>query len=600
MEGMLMTINKCLEDIKKNINCFDAVFIDGEWGIGKTYPFKKNDGDSIFDQIIYISVFGLSNSKDLYEKFYDKLFILSEDNIKKIEDATNGIDKHFKNIKNILMKIPVIAKIFNNNSNKNEDEMLSNVKLLGILNLATSAIRNYVIKNVDISNKIIVIDDLERKSNKLDINEIEGFVDYVIRERGAKVILIGNTKNLENGGEENKEIIKIKDKICDRFYTIDEVDNKSVISVLDIDETYDNNILNFIGINNIINMRSMYKAKRYFETTKQLLTKESYDDEFVKKLHNTLKLIFIKCVHENIDKKLTDSTKTKNEDRIIDSLVEYRKRDVKTYMLFNEYKYENCLNDLIVFVENYLEDSSCVNLVTFVSLVNSLYKLHKDTPFMFLDNDKIVESLNAEINIGESGQLNAFEVMTKYDSILEFINKYYPKKSEEFFQQYILNIKIISREYVDNILKNNTKQYNFSLMMSGLPDIIHNQRIKDVFNEMIYIQAYEMCVEYINDIANNKNIFENIELANRVIRTFDLNDKVKLRIKDISFNLQDKVYNECEVENIKKILWFISVFNYEYYLSIIDLVKNEKYSNISASLVRDSIINEYNYYFKEQ
>lgn len=36
-----MTINKCLEDIKKNINCFDAVFIDGEWGIGKTYPFKK-------------------------------------------------------------------------------------------------------------------------------------------------------------------------------------------------------------------------------------------------------------------------------------------------------------------------------------------------------------------------------------------------------------------------------------------------------------------------------------------------------------------------------------------------------------------------------
>ena len=137
-------------------------------------------------------------------------------------------------------------------------------------------------------------------------------------------------------------------------------------------------------------------------------------------------------------------------------------------------------------------------------------------------------------------------------------------------------------------------------MMSGLPDIIHNQRIKDVFNEMIYIQAYEMCVEYINDIANNKNIFENIELANRVIRTFDLNDKVKLRIKDISFNLQDKVYNECEVENIKKILWFISVFNYEYYLSIIDLVKNEKYSNISASLVRDSIINEYNYYFKEQ
>ena len=39
---------------------------------------------------------------------------------------------------------------------KNEDEMLSNVKLLGILNLATSAIRNYVIKNVDISNKIIV------------------------------------------------------------------------------------------------------------------------------------------------------------------------------------------------------------------------------------------------------------------------------------------------------------------------------------------------------------------------------------------------------------------------------------------------------------
>ncbi|MGI7583031.1 hypothetical protein ACNF7N_00230 [Campylobacter coli] len=64
-----------------------------------------------------------------------------------------------------------------------------------------------------LKNIIVCLDDLERKSDKLDIKDILGLINQ-LKEEKCKVILISNKDELSNNKEKDKEIFDTYKEKC--------------------------------------------------------------------------------------------------------------------------------------------------------------------------------------------------------------------------------------------------------------------------------------------------------------------------------------------------------------------------------------------------
>ena len=191
-----------------------ALMISGPWGCGKTF-FIKNT-------------------------------ILGK--IKEIKDPECGDDKEMDIKKNILetFKVdvshfyPVVVSVFGIN-NINE---LENLIVRNWLDSFSNSVYSKISKTTDLickiwgaseklnkfvdisklvdyhpgisllpSNTVIIIDDLERLSENIDLNEMLGFINNLIESRKLKVIIVANEdylKQIQDNYEDHKEVFKEK------------------------------------------------------------------------------------------------------------------------------------------------------------------------------------------------------------------------------------------------------------------------------------------------------------------------------------------------------------------------------------------------------
>lgn len=143
-----------------------VIAFTGDWGIGKTYfwnEFKERHSKEIKESI-YISLFGLKDLKQL------KLRTLRSALPECLQNnRTSDLFKTTKNaIKNLSKGLVVLD------------------------DLAILALGDFL------KDKVIVIDDIERKHDALDIDEIMGFIDDCITNYQARFILVFNSKKIAN------------------------------------------------------------------------------------------------------------------------------------------------------------------------------------------------------------------------------------------------------------------------------------------------------------------------------------------------------------------------------------------------------------------
>jgi hypothetical protein len=220
----------------------NSIIFNGNWGIGKTYilkeyiinKYKKNSKENI----VYVVPEDLKGTT-LKEFCYLKFANLSRLSQKMMEltSKCSAADKEF-------------GAIFNG------------------LNFLNKGLRQEEINNLDLNNKIIIIDELERKSDFLDFKELL-FELFIIKEKypEVKIIISLNENSLE---KEDKEIfINWNEKISDYYVNLKESSHffKEVKKLEEFTKTKLNELcfnIDFSYINNglELNLRLLKKYKK--------------------------------------------------------------------------------------------------------------------------------------------------------------------------------------------------------------------------------------------------------------------------------------------------------------------------------------------------
>lgn len=148
-----------------------VVALSGKWGTGKSYLWKEVQAASTDDVVkgaVYASLFGASSISELKIKIAQQLLPKLDAGgvvLESIKSAYAGVKKVLKGFHSGFAALDELAII------------------------ATPLM---------LKGRFIVIDDIERKHEKLSIDEILGFIDDCVQNLGCRILLILNSDQLHD------------------------------------------------------------------------------------------------------------------------------------------------------------------------------------------------------------------------------------------------------------------------------------------------------------------------------------------------------------------------------------------------------------------
>lgn len=161
-----------IDNYVKNNKTQTAIMLTGEWGIGKSYfikevllPYLKIANSDT--RCVISSVYGLERIDELNKNIYWELRSLNID--KSNEGVVGGVILAKTLVKGVLGAVGI-------NLTVNDDDLKN------------------LYESIDLSNKLIVIEDIERSN--LGVEKILGYVNNLVEQDGAKVLIVANESEL--------------------------------------------------------------------------------------------------------------------------------------------------------------------------------------------------------------------------------------------------------------------------------------------------------------------------------------------------------------------------------------------------------------------
>jgi KAP family P-loop domain len=187
-----MSIEKTKKQLSQLLGNPDnlVIALSGRWGTGKTHLWNEVKDESHDDKVknaLYASLFGLSSIDQIKRKL--------------IETAIPGMENHggkFAALKNLLQTGVKAAS--------SHYKALAAINDLNLLLMAPVLLRN----------KWIVIDDIERKHDKLGIDEVLGFIDEYSKQYGTRFVLVLNDDQLSAKDDQKKLWQTFREKVIDQ------------------------------------------------------------------------------------------------------------------------------------------------------------------------------------------------------------------------------------------------------------------------------------------------------------------------------------------------------------------------------------------------
>ncbi len=203
-----------------------ALQLNGPWGCGKTFYIKnvllpeidrleEEQGDTVKRCVLMASLFGITKAEDITQRLWFSL-IESRHDIPK--NRLNSIKKIGKNVAKFIPGV-------------------NNIDLDSIITISSELKLKALGKNT-----IVILDDLERLSESIEIENVLGYINDLIENYGFKLILISNQKELDK-----VNLLKYKEKVIDRtiFFDIDKID-----IILSMSERFNKLLPSFIRMGN--------------------------------------------------------------------------------------------------------------------------------------------------------------------------------------------------------------------------------------------------------------------------------------------------------------------------------------------------------------
>lgn len=481
----------CIYDIIKKIGCFsyDCILFDGPWGIGKTYAIDKALEEQ--ENVCSISMFGLQNSQQIYHEVLCQ-FVLKNNKAGKIAGAATEV---LDGISNIWKSVSSVKEVLQSIAREKELFLLLS-------------------KGFD-SLHIIVIDDLERVSDRINIEEVFGIVEELKKCNNVKIILVANIDELQ---ENNKEIFKKhNEKVIDRIYHITEKPEKINWGEIGIHAGF---MQEFLSVHKVKNLRTLKKAQRFYDDV-YILVNQIDNQQF----KDEIRLICFAIVVES-----TDNLYYKQNDNEDDSNKEIF-NEVHNELLYRILLYlqevrssRNLVNILLEYYNNQIVLST-----SDIMLEYKIFLQAGNKPNYFKTDDeircilpKIEDDIVKATTIGELNR-NADE----YEIWSETIGE----DNASMLDKY--------REIVRNLLWNEVKKGNEDILGYSY-DLWHleAEKVKEIYEEernavrKMVIQHY---VDYLKETTKGKMAFE----YSRKLREYCANNYYKEIIKE---NI-DKLYN---------------------------------------------------------
>lgn len=146
-----------------------VIALSGKWGTGKSHLWRAVKADSNDERVktaLYVSLFGLISMDQVKLKIVQSAILKADENPSWWDKAKKGWGAASK----------VLEGFHKGFSALNE-----------IALLAVPAI---------LKDRVIVLDDIERKHEKLSVDEVMGFIDEFTQQHGARIVLILNSDQL--------------------------------------------------------------------------------------------------------------------------------------------------------------------------------------------------------------------------------------------------------------------------------------------------------------------------------------------------------------------------------------------------------------------
>ena len=319
--------------------------------------------------------------------------------------------------------------------------------------------KNYS-KVLDNNKLIIVIDDLERKSCNVSINDIMGLIEQFSQYNNIKVLIIGSENNLEK--EELKKWKKFKEKIIEKEYNITSFSEEAIKSIVveSIKEYIRTEklkvfIKEFLENHKTSNLRSIEKGVKLFLEIVENYLNNKYDEKiYIAILKNCMAVAieFSEELYKPSDstKKAEDSFKTwepiNDEDMYSRILSNY------FHSIFITTKESSLLEYIISF---YLGEISDIVVKNFNNTIENYVNKKEDKDLFYLSEDTITTILK-----------------DRYDNILK--EDYHFISLEQLIQDFNeltiwndelkigLDMSILSEKFKEKIIEKeyNNKTYN--------------------------------------------------------------------------------------------------------------------------------------------
>lgn len=549
-------MEKLNEAIKNYIDSDElfALFIDGQWGVGKTYYIKnkilKEFDDKI--EIRYISLYGLQN---LYEI---KSIIIS----KLINTSTKNLRKVLKSMKNFQV-VPYL------NMNNFSDNILRYID-----DNSLKKIKNSLMKNN--KSALLIIDDVERMSDKVSFEEFLGFIrNDLIDYLDCKVLFIGNLDELNKKADFHKNSEKIISRIL-KFPNNREVAMDIVNS--NLPELFVKNISSKELFNGFFDI-SDEKKEIIFEKSKQ----NNLNYKYYHLNMRTLNLVVSNF--KLIINKMQDEIKYKSKDF---KITLYISLFISLFILYNEFRSGNLNESEIKDLQFTYNDFNNLNTKTSIALFKYLYKNNELANYVFFDielknlllygifdesiflknitNNFKEEDAKADLLnvLKEFFKLSEIELLEKEIQAIEIIKD---KNNENFNYKVkaylsLLNLKGKNLYLIDDIKISELEDElvdNYDLHQNNLivGDTINRLDLVSFSNEQLYEE-----IKSLKDRLINKRTTLMTSIYNQYLETIlngDFTNRTKLKeayigTKDtieIIYNNLNKVSNELKSSNEK-------------------------------------------------